>query len=80
MAAANRINLETCTTWRPISFYTALKQDSFSPLLHIDLLLEYKSFSLISLGDKPLLGDGYARVFFLHMYKQPAWHASLVRR
>ncbi len=33
----------------------------FGPLLEIDLV-GYKGFSLISLGDKPSLGDGYAKV------------------
>ncbi len=32
-----------------------------------DLFVEYKGFSLISLCDKPLLGNGYARVFLLHI-------------
>ncbi len=30
--------------------------------------LEYNDFSLIFPGNKPLLRDGYARVFFLHVY------------
>ncbi len=35
----------------------------------IGLLVEYKSFNLISLGHELLLGDGYAS-FFLHLYMQ----------
>ncbi len=53
-------------------YYTALKDISFGPLLVIGLFVGYTGFSLTSLGDKLLLGDGYARVFFLHMYMQPA--------
>ncbi len=60
-------------------YYTALKHFSFGPILDICLFVGYKGFSLISLGDKPLLGDGYARVFLLLMYMQPAWHTRLVR-
>ncbi len=52
--------------------YIALRRSSFGPLLDIGFLAGYKGFSLISLGDEPLLGDGYARVFLLHMYMQLA--------
>ncbi len=40
--------------------------------MHIGLLVmtfSMRVLSLISLGDKSLLGNGYARVFLLHMYK-----------
>ncbi len=59
--------------------YTALKHSGFGPLLDIGLLVRYKGFSLIFLGDKQLLGDGYTRVFLLHTYMQFACHARLVR-
>ncbi len=39
-------------------------------ILDIGLLVECKGFSPFFHGDKSLLGDGYARVFFLHMYMQ----------
>ncbi len=42
------------------------------------LPVEYKGFNLISLGDEPLLGDGYARVFLLHHVHATAWHTRLV--
>ncbi len=60
-------------------YNTTLKHISFGPLLDMGLFVGYKVFSLISFGDKPLLGGGYARVFLLHMYMQPAWHTRLVR-
>ncbi len=44
-------------------------------LLDIGLLVKYKGLSLISLGDKPLLGDGYARVF-----PSPYVHATCMAR
>ncbi len=56
-----------------------LKHITFGLLLDVGLLVGYKGFSLISLGDKPLLGEGYARLFLLHMYMQPAWHVRLGR-
>ncbi len=60
-------------------YYANLKPISFIPLLEIGPLVVYKGFSLISFRDKPLLGDGYARVFFFFMYMLPAWHVKLVR-
>ncbi len=42
----------------PQNYYTALKHTSFGPLLDIGLFVGYKGCSLISLSDKPLLGDG----------------------
>ncbi len=56
-----------------------LKHISFSTILNVGLLVGYKGFSLISLNDKPLLEDGHARVFLLHMYMHPAWHHRQVR-
>ncbi len=63
---------------RPLLYYTGLKHFSLGPLLDVGIV-GFKGFSLISLGDKPLLGDGYARVFLLHMYMQAVWHTRLVR-
>ncbi len=62
-----------------ILYYTALKHSSFGPLLDISLLIGYEGFGLTSLGDEPLLGDGYARVFLLHMYMLLAGHTNVVR-
>ncbi len=60
-------------------YCTALKRSRFGPLLYIGLLVGYKGFNLISLGDNPLLVDGYASFPSPYAYAQPAWHARLVR-
>ncbi len=75
----NRDNLEEFKRNSQIFYYTALKHISFVSLMDTGHLVGYKGFSLISLGDKPLLGNGYARVFLLHMYMQSAWHIRLSR-
>ncbi len=60
------------------SSYIALKHSTFGPLFWTLASFKYEGFSLLSLGDKPSQGDGYARVFFLPMYIT-AWHTRLVR-
>ncbi len=45
-------------------YYAALKHTRFGPLLGMGFLIGYQGFSLIFLGDNPLLENGKQKLLF----------------